>query len=81
MNKINRFLQSDLWLNMNPVPGAKEALERLVSKGYSIVVVTARGEIQKDATESYLARWFPGSAIDVVNCVGISNLYWNHRFN
>ena len=60
MSKLDEFYDSDYWRNMGPVPGAKEALERLVSKGYSISVVTARGDNQREATEEFLAKWFSG---------------------
>jgi phosphoglycolate phosphatase-like HAD superfamily hydrolase len=60
MSKLDEFYKSDFWINMEPVSGAKEGLERLTSKGYSISVVTARGDVQKNATEGFLAKWFPG---------------------
>lgn len=60
LNKLDEFYQTDFWLNLRPVPGAKECLERLVSKGYSVSVVTARGDDQKQETEDFLAKWYPG---------------------
>jgi len=61
MSKMDEFYESEIWMNIEPIPGAKDALERLVSKGYLISVVTARGEDQKDITEAFLAKWFPGA--------------------
>jgi len=69
MSKLAEFYQSDSWRDMDPVPGAKEGLERLISKGYSISVVTARGDNQREATEEYLAKWFPG-LIDKIHFTG-----------
>jgi len=60
MSKLDEFYKSDFWRNVSPIPGAKEGLESLIAEGYSISVVTARGDDQKAATEGFLEKWFPG---------------------
>ena len=62
MSKLNEFYQSEFWRNISPIPGAKEALKHLTSEGYSISVVTARGDNQKVVTEEFLEKCFPGKA-------------------
>lgn len=44
-----------------PVPGAKEGLETLKKMGYTLIIITARSESQREGTEEWLAENMPDS--------------------
>jgi len=69
INKLEDFYRSEFFLELLPVPGAKEGLESLIARGYSISVVTARGDDQKAITEYFIEKWFPG-LIDKIHYTG-----------
>lgn len=43
------------------VPGAKEGLETLKKMGYTLIIITARSESQREGTEEWLAQNLPDS--------------------
>jgi phosphoglycolate phosphatase-like HAD superfamily hydrolase len=47
-----------------PVPGAREALLELKRRGYTLVVITARSETQREGTEKWLETHLPDSAYE-----------------
>jgi ribonucleotide monophosphatase NagD (HAD superfamily) len=73
MEKLDEFYQTAFWKDVLPIPGAKEGLARLISEGYSISVVTARGENQRAATEEFLEKWFPGWVWTSNRCMGVAD--------
>lgn len=44
-----------------PVPGAKEGLQALKKMGYTLIIITARSESQREGTEEWLAENLPDS--------------------
>lgn len=42
-----------------PLPGAKEGLQKLKAMGYTLIVITARSEMQREGTEQWLAEHLP----------------------
>lgn len=44
-----------------PVPGAKEGLQKLKEMGYTLIIITARSESQREGTEAWLAEHLPDS--------------------
>ncbi|KAJ3037424.1 hypothetical protein HK097_003519 [Rhizophlyctis rosea] len=59
-NRIRQFQQSPYYLtDMQPVPGAKEALT-VLSAHYTICLVTAREHFASEATHAFLNHHYPG---------------------
>lgn len=44
-----------------PVPGAREGLLKLKEMGYTLIVITARSESQREGTEKWLETHLPDS--------------------
>lgn len=44
-----------------PIPGAREGLLKLKAMGYSLIVITARSEMQREGTEEWLETNLPDS--------------------
>lgn len=44
-----------------PVPGAREGLLKLKAMGYTLIVITARSEVQREGTETWLETHLPDS--------------------
>lgn len=42
-----------------PLAGAREGLQKLKAMGYSLIVITARSEMQREGTEFWLAEHLP----------------------
>lgn len=52
--------QDEFWETVKPIPGAAETLERLISEGHEVYVVTASNyQTIKTKMESVLFRYFP----------------------
>uniref|UniRef100_A0A7S1F331 Uncharacterized protein n=1 Tax=Noctiluca scintillans TaxID=2966 RepID=A0A7S1F331_NOCSC len=54
------FLQDDAFVQIEPVPGALQALTQLKSAGFRLEGVTTRPASCSAATEKYLATYYPG---------------------
>ncbi|KAJ3291182.1 hypothetical protein HK104_006290 [Borealophlyctis nickersoniae] len=58
--RIREFQQSEwFWDKLEPVPGAKEALD-ILSKHYTLHIVTAREEFVAPASYAFLSKHLPG---------------------
>lgn len=62
--KILKFFESDDFLNLEPVPGAFEALSEL-KEHFEIYIVTARQTFLEKITRTWLLRHYPGIFRDV----------------
>ncbi|WVO16370.1 hypothetical protein L204_104045 [Cryptococcus depauperatus] len=59
MNMVLKLYQNGLYERAPPVVGAKESLQRLKDMGYSLIIITARSESQREGTEDWLAEFMP----------------------
>lgn len=48
-----------------PIPGAKEGLLKLKEMGYTLIVITARSEVQREGTEKWLETHMPDSELRI----------------
>ncbi|ODO08959.1 hypothetical protein L198_00698 [Cryptococcus wingfieldii CBS 7118] len=56
---VTKLYAEGLYMKAPPVEGAKEALKRLKDLGYSLVIITARSEGQREGTEEWLTTYLP----------------------
>jgi len=62
--KVRKFFESDDFLNLEPVPGALQALSEL-KEHFEIYIVTARQTCLEKETRSWLLHHYPGIFRDV----------------
>jgi len=60
-----KFLLTQAFLELEPVPGALEALSKLRSLGFELQAVTSRPAETRETTNQYLAKFFPGIFSDL----------------
>ncbi|KAL7421764.1 hypothetical protein Q5752_003535 [Cryptotrichosporon argae] len=56
---VQELTVAGLYERARPVPGAKAGLERLKAMGYRLIIITARAERQRAATEDWIAEHMP----------------------
>ncbi|OXG99951.1 hypothetical protein C370_07378 [Cryptococcus neoformans A1-35-8] len=56
---VTKLYAEGLYMKAPPVEGAKEALKRLKDLGYSLVIITARSEGQREGTEEWITTYLP----------------------
>ncbi|ORX36841.1 HAD-like domain-containing protein [Kockovaella imperatae] len=56
---VARLFDEGLCHRAQPIPGVKEGLLRLKQMGYSLIIVTARGERERKWTEDWIATHLP----------------------
>ncbi|WVQ82411.1 hypothetical protein IAT38_004539 [Cryptococcus sp. DSM 104549] len=56
---VGKLYKSGLYMRAAPVPGAKEALQKLKALGYRLIIITARSESQRTGTEDWIAAYMP----------------------
>ncbi|KIP06933.1 hypothetical protein PHLGIDRAFT_106379 [Phlebiopsis gigantea 11061_1 CR5-6] len=69
--KVEEFYKTDRLDNAEPVPGALEALKKLKSLGFRLVVVTARQRRELERSAHWLDTHYPGIFDDMI-CTGQS---------
>jgi len=57
---VQAFYQSDAFRNAPPVDGAIAGVAELRKMGLRLVIVTARGSAQRQATEEWVSKHLPG---------------------
>ncbi|KAL1919056.1 uncharacterized protein VTP21DRAFT_2437 [Calcarisporiella thermophila] len=64
--KVREFYVSEEFREMQPVPGALEAMKTLKERGFKLYVVTSRQEFVRKQTEEFIDRHFPNIFEDII---------------
>ncbi|WVO22348.1 uncharacterized protein IAS62_003678 [Cryptococcus decagattii] len=59
VSMVSKLYQNGLYMRAPPVPGAKEALQKLKDMGYCLIIITARSESQREGTEDWIMEYLP----------------------
>ncbi|GMK58224.1 hypothetical protein CspeluHIS016_0502560 [Cutaneotrichosporon spelunceum] len=67
VDMVGKLYRAGLMDRPKLLPGAREALTKLKDMGYSLIVITARSEVQREGTESWLEDNLPDPKRAVVS--------------
>lgn len=75
---LHGFYKSDDFANLQPLPGARHALQKVKSLGWNrVYVVTGRQDVVRKPTELWLETHFPEFFDDVI----LTNSFTEHEVN
>ncbi|MDD5084283.1 MAG: hypothetical protein PHT88_05155 [Candidatus Moranbacteria bacterium] len=65
VKRVYAFGRSSKMMDIDPVPGAKRAVDSLLARNHELSLITARDADFSDITHHWLARHFPGVFSDI----------------
>ncbi|KAL1413597.1 hypothetical protein Q8F55_001372 [Vanrija albida] len=72
VDMVGQLYRAGLMERPTPIPGAKEGLQRLKDLGYTLIIITARSEVQREGTEQWIADHLP-DLFDEIHFTGAFN--------
>ncbi|TXT15585.1 hypothetical protein VHUM_00088 [Vanrija humicola] len=72
VDMVGQLYRAGLMERPTPIPGAKEGLQALKDLGYTLIIITARSEVQREGTEQWIAEHLP-DLFDEIHFTGAFN--------